>query len=155
MQDSNSPAKIPLPFGASAGAGFINSVPTPSQIGIVPGRASFTDGFVPLNFQPVSAGGVPPYGGDFNGLLNQITAGLQWLQAGGPMPYDATFSAAIGGYPKYALIASTALGNLWQSLVDNNTSNPDTGGANWVALIRTTLGGAITLYVNASTGSDS
>lgn len=135
MQDSGAPTKVPLPFGTGAGSGFINPIPTPSQIGIANGRASFTDGFPPLNFQPVSAGGVPPFGGDFNGLLFQITAGLQWQQAGGPIIYDPTYSAVIGGYANRAVIASaTTPGLWWLSTADNNTSNPDTGGANWQAL---------------------
>lgn len=135
MQDSGAPAKIPLPWGSSAGAGYINTIPTPSQIGITNGRASFTDGFPPLNFQPSGSGGVFPFGGDFNGVLNQITAGLQWLQGGGPMYYDAAFATAIDGYPKGAIIASTTLGVLWQSIVDNNSSNPDAGGAGWSLLL--------------------
>lgn len=155
MQDSQSPTKVPTPWGSAAGGAYINPIPTASQIGIANGRASWTDGFVPLNFTPVSAGGVPPFGGDVNGGLNQISAGVQWLQAGAPMPFDSVFSAAIGGYPKGALIASLAGGGFfWYSLVDNNTSNPDAGGANWALIGLLPLQTATTYYVNPVTGSD-
>lgn len=108
-------------------------MPEASQIGIEGGAASLTDGFPPLNFTPISAGGVPPFGEDMNGILNQTTAWNRWLSAGGPILYDATFQAAIGGYPNGAIVGSLVVqGNYWMSTVDGNTTNPDTGGAGWV-----------------------
>ena len=131
MLASSIPVKFPIPFGNNAGSSYIHQVPTASQIGITPGAASLTDGFVPLNFQNEATGGVPPFGNDFNGILNQITAWSRWQNAAGPVAYDGTFSTAIGGYPKGAFLTTAAGGGWWLSLVDNNTSNPDTGGANW------------------------
>lgn len=160
MNIADNPRKIPLPFADSAGGAYItNPIPTSSQIGISNGRASFETGFVPLNFVPISAGGVPPFGADFNGLLYQVTAGLRWLQAGGPIPYDATFVTEIGGYPQGAIIASaTTLGLLWISEVDGNTTNPDAGGSDWISApignSRTRLAANVNFYV-ATTGSDS
>ena len=52
----------------------------------------------------MGAGGTPPNINDFNGVLNYVTAWLRWNQAGGPVPYDASFSAEIGGYPNGAII---------------------------------------------------
>lgn len=131
MLASNIPAKFPIPFANSAGAGYIRTIPVSSQIGITNGAASLTDGFVPLNFLPVGSGGVPPFGQDFNGLLNEITSWNRWAQAGGPVGYDSAFSTAIGGYPKGAIIAAATAGNFWLCTVDNNTSDPDTAGAGW------------------------
>jgi hypothetical protein len=127
------PPKIPLPFGSSAGGSYINyPIPTASQIGITNGAASFTDGFPPNCFVPVASGGAGPFGKDFNGLLKQTTAGLQWSQAIGIWKWDSAWSTTIGGYPNGAIVQSaTTPGVLWQSTTDNNTSNPDTGGANW------------------------
>jgi hypothetical protein len=68
------------------------------------GAASLTDGFPPLTFLAVTAGGVPPFGQDMNGLLNQITAGVRWEQVGGQPVYNATFANAIGGYPNGAVL---------------------------------------------------
>lgn len=139
MQSSNIPSKIPLPFAYAAGGSYVNPIPTASQIGVVNGRASLHDGFPPLTFTPIGAGGVPPFGSDMNGILNEITAIQQWQQAGGMFFYDSAFSTIIGGYPKGAILQATsasglAYGGLWISTVENNTSNPDTGGAGWQSL---------------------
>ena len=133
MQASQAPAKIPLPFANNAGPSYIRPIPTNSQLPGNPGAASFYDGFPPGTFVDPLAGGIPPDGRDFNGLLNQMSAGLQWLQAGGAFPYDAAFQTAIGGYPAGAVVASAASpGSYWYSINDNNLTNPDTGGAGWV-----------------------
>lgn len=139
MQSSNIPAKIPLPFANAAGGSYVNSIPVNSQIGIVNGRASLADGFPPLTFTPIASGGVPPFGADMNGILKEITTIQQWQQAGGFFTYDSAFSTIIGGYPKGAILQATgasglAYGGLWISTVENNTSNPDTGGAGWQSL---------------------
>lgn len=132
MQSSNIPSKIPLPFAYAAGSSYKNTIPTASQIGITNGKASLTDGFPPLTFQPISSGGIPPFGADFNGILNEITAIQQWQEAGGFFPFDATFAAAVNGYPKGAIIQSTSQAGFWISTIENNSNNPDTGGAGWV-----------------------
>ena len=133
MEDNQIPANFPIPFASGAGAGYVRAIPEASQIGIQNGAASLTDGFPPNCFIPVEAGGSWPFGQDFNGVLQQITAWLRWLQAGAPVSWDSAFSTAIGGYPYRAVVASTVTpGLLWRSTVDNNTTNPDTGGAGWV-----------------------
>ena len=131
MQVSNAPSKSAVPF---ADSGTKNTIPVASQIGVTPGGASFTDGFPPLTMTPLAAGGVPPYGADFNGILNFLSAAVRWTQAGGSYPYDAAFAASVGGYPKGAVLANAAGTGLWLNLADNNTANPDSGGANWVAM---------------------
>ena len=134
MQNSNIPAKFPIPWASSAGGAFIRSVPTASQIGIQNGAASLTDGFPPLNFLPVASGGFPPFGQDTNGILKQITQWSQWQQAGGAVFYDGSFQTSIGGYPAGAIVASGAYpGVYWRSLLDNNTNNPDAGAVvGWI-----------------------
>lgn len=134
MQASAIPAKIQLPW-ASSGDKVV--VPVPSQIPVTDGRASFTTGFPPLNATPLSAGGVAPFWTDFNGVLNQITAVQQWQCAGGFFKYDSAFAAAIGGYPKYAILQGAA-GLLYQNTVDNNTTNPESSGVGWGAVLGTT-----------------
>jgi hypothetical protein len=140
MLASSAPAKFPIPFGANAGAGFIRPIPTLSQVGVQAGAASLTDGFPASNFSPVAAGGVPPFGQDFNGILNQTTAWVQYLSAGGPINYDPVFALAIGGYPKGALVLSADTTFQWRSTVDNNQTNPDAGNAAFTgSIISTTL----------------
>jgi hypothetical protein len=137
MKASDQPAKFPVPFGNDAGAGFIRSIPEASQIPITPGAASLTDGFPPLTFQPKASGGVPPFGQDVNGIHFQETALIRWLQAGGLPIYDAAYSTAIGGYPNGAVLVKAAANGFWISTVDDNTTDPDTGGANWNSLVGT------------------
>jgi hypothetical protein len=134
MQLSQIPAKFNIPFANNAGGSFINPIPQASQTSITPGAASLFDGFPPLNFQPTASGGIPPFGKDFNGILNQSTAWDRWFSAGGPIYYDATFQSAVGGYPNGAIVQSLIVpGNFWMSTVDNNTTNPDAGGSGWVS----------------------
>lgn len=129
MQASNAPSKSAVPFAQS---GTKNAIPVASQIGVTPGAASFTDGFPPLTMTPVAAGGVPPYGADFNGILNFLSAAVRWSQAGGRYEFDSAFATAVGGYPKGAVLSSASGSGSWQNLADNNTTNPDDGGIGWV-----------------------
>lgn len=133
MQLSGAPAQLVLPW-ANGDSSKTNPIPVPSQIGVTPGAASWTDGFPPLCATPVISGGVPPAKADMNGGLYQMSAVDVWLCAGGGFPYSSAFSAAIGGYPKGArVLAATGLW-YWHSNVDNNTTDPDTGGAGWSAV---------------------
>jgi hypothetical protein len=131
MQNSSAPSKFPIPF---ANAGTANTIPTPSQIGITTGAASLTDGFPPITFTPLSSGGQPPFGADFNGILKALSAGVRWSNAGGVYARDSTFQTAIGGYPKGAIIANSTFDNLYLNLSENNTTDPDSGGAGWTNL---------------------
>jgi hypothetical protein len=160
MEASQVPTLVGVPWAFGAISPYIRTIPVPSQIGSQNGAASFTDGFPPWCFQP----GGYPFGEDFNGILNIETLWTQWINAGGPINYNAAFSSAVGGYPQYALVASVSVpGAWWQSQVDNNTSDPDTGGANWVlcTMQQPYLDArylrqppAYTFYVNTSIGSD-
>jgi len=130
MQSSDTPAKISVPF---ANAGAKNTIPVPSQISVTPGAASFTDGFPPLTRTPLASGGVPPFGQDMNGVLFAITDIQQWQSAGGLFPWDSALSTAIGGYPKGAHVINATATGVWINQTENNTTNPDTGGAGWVS----------------------
>ena len=135
LSDSSIPTKTPTPWANTASSPtFVRTPPVGSQIGIQNCAASFTDGFPPLTFTPASAGGCPPFGADMNGILQLITQWLRWQAAGNAIQFDAAFSSSIGGYPKGAVLAAAATaGCTWTSTVDNNASNPDSGGANWLS----------------------
>jgi len=126
MQTSSQPKLLPVPF---ADAGSKQNIPNDSQIGITAGRASYTDGFPPLTRTPLAAGGVPPFGTDFNGVLNDITAALRWSQSGAGYPFNAAFNTAIAGYPKGAKIPNSTLDGYWLNTTDGNTANPEVTGA--------------------------
>ncbi len=131
MQQSNAPAKLVLPF---ANSGAKNTIPAASQIGIVAGAASLTDGFPPLTRTPLVAGGTPPSGLDMNGILFALAGINRWSNAGGRYTYDSTFATDdnVNGYPRGAVVLrSDGLGG-WLNTVENNTTDPEAGGAGWV-----------------------
>lgn len=131
MNLSDIPDRVAIPFANSAGSGYIRPVPVPSAGG---GAASFTDGFPPATFQPLSGGGAYVNGEDVNGILNHVTKWTRWQAAGGPAVYNSTFATAVGGYPHGAVLKSSATdGLLWQNSVDGNLTDPDGGSAaGWV-----------------------
>ncbi len=134
MNQTDHPTRFPIPFANGAGAGYIRAIPTPSQTPTSSDApASLTDGFPPLTFSPEASGGIPPNGKDFNGILNQLSAGVRWFQAGGQAIFNSTFAAAIGGYPKGAVLASASTpGLMFVSTADGNTTDPDgASAANW------------------------
>jgi hypothetical protein len=144
MQTSNKPALIPVPF---ADTGTKNVIPTNPPA--TPGLASLQLGFPPVTMIALPAGGIPPEGADFNGILNLISAASRWSQAGGGYTYDSDFATAIGGYPKGSVLVNTAGDGFWISLVDNNTADPDAGGAGWVPAFNQGIN-AITGLTNAN-----
>lgn len=128
MQLTNQPGKLTLPF---ANSGAKNTIPVASQIGIVAGAASLTDGFPPLTRTPLAAGGTPPSGLDMNGILYELSAAIRWANAGGQYQWDSVFAADsnTGGYPQGALVLSTDGLGFWRSTADSNTANPETATA--------------------------
>jgi hypothetical protein len=156
MQNTNLPAKTPTPFADSAGGAYKRAVPAASQIGITLGAASFHDGFPPACFSPIAGGGSWPFGQDFNGLLNQMSAWERWFQAGGVIKYDATFQTAIGGYPLGARVESVANpGLIWRSSTENNVTNPDAAGAGWSVIAFPDPGSAgFTVHALTATGAN-
>lgn len=133
LDSTTPPAKFGIPWANSAGAPYLRSIPQSSQIGIQNCAASLTDGFPPLTFVPSGSGGCPPFGQDFNGILKQLSQWGQWQAANGPVFYDSAFSTSANGYPKGAVLSSKIVpGYRWLSTAENNTTDPDAGGAGWV-----------------------
>ena len=136
MQISNLPKLLPVPF---ANSGSKQDIPVASQIGVAGGRASYTDGFPPLTRTPVAAGGIPPFGTDFNGVLNDVTSAIRWVQAGGGYRYDSTFSTTVSGYPIGAIVNNSTGDGSWLNTIDGNTNNPEASSASpltgWVPVI--------------------
>ena len=152
MQASNAPSKIYTPFAVS---GTKNSIPIPSQISTTPGKASYTDGFPPLTLTPVASGGVPPFGADFNGILNAITQIQQWQSGGGMFSYDATWNSDNSGYPKGAMLLKGAGIGYWMNTVDANANDPDTGGTGWLDISGGVVGTARNLRASLATAGTS
>jgi len=130
MQLSDAPKKISIAFSRD---GDKRSIPNTSQIGVINGAASYPTGFPPLTFIAKENGGIPPDGEDFNGVFYEITNVERFLVSGGIFKYDSAHSLLIGGYPLGAVLLNDAGTGMWRSTVDNNTSNPNAGGAGWTA----------------------
>lgn len=132
MKASDIPAKFPVAWASSAGSSYIRAIPKTTT---TLGAASLEAGFPPADATPQSAGGVPPSITDFNGILNQVTAWLQWQSAGVFNPFDSAFVSDLGGYPKGAVVLSSVTdGLMFFNTVDDNTTDPEgTSPANWLS----------------------
>lgn len=120
------PGKIITPWAQS---GLKN--PIPPAANPATGRAGFDQGFSAINMTAKEAGGIPPFGQDFNGIFYEVTSILRYMQAGGQPTFDATLATAIGGYPKGAMVLGSDGVTLWQSKVDSNSTNPNVAPENW------------------------
>jgi len=128
MQSSDIPSKLLIPFAEDGGR---NAIPTESQIGITGGKASLTDGFPPVTRIPTTAGGIPPFGLDMNGILYAISAICRWQTAGAGFPYDADFATdpLVGGYPAGARVMRDDAQGYWLNTADDNETDPSDSGA--------------------------
>ena len=127
MKLSDKPRQLGVAFAQN---GTKNTVPAQSsQSTKEKGIATYDSGFPPITMTAIAAGGIPPQGNDFNGVLNDITAAIRYGQAGSLYTFDATFAAAIGGYPSGALVLSTGANKIWWNTVDGNATDPDSAQA--------------------------
>lgn len=124
------PTNYAVPFANSGTKNTIPTAPTGS------GKASFTEGFPPVTMQPLTAGGIPPEGKDFNGILYDITSHTIWVNAGGQYQFDVALATAIGGYPAGMVVQNNAGTSSYVSAVNNNTTNfnttPSSIGTLWL-----------------------
>lgn len=120
------PVQIKVPF---ATGGLKNAIP--ANANPTDGHAGYDVGFPAINMTPKTAGGIPPFGQDFNGIFFEVSTAIQFLEAGGSFPYSSVFSTAVGGYPLGALVSRTDGAGLWRNTVANNTTDPEAFGAGW------------------------
>lgn len=140
-----------------ASAGTFNNIPATVSGVTLPNQASYQTGFPTITLTPLVSGGLPPLGADMNGILNALSQAANWSSAGGLYSYDSTFATTVGGYPKGALLAKYNGVGLWQNIADANTTNPDSGGTNWVdPIINATINPTTDpTFVNSSTSPSS
>lgn len=151
MQINTPPIKIVLPFAEGDPSGRATIPVTTSE----PGWASLTQGFPLVTRTPKAAGGIPPRGVDMNGILNAISAAARWSAAGAGYKYDSAFAndANVAGYPKGARVLNDAGTAYFINTADGNTTNPNSGGANWLRDFSLGTSQYIRLpYIDASTG---
>lgn len=88
--------------------------------------ASVAEGFPEITLKPIADGGIPPAGGDLNGMLNLLSQFYCFYQDGGTYTFDENISSVIGGYPKGAVLwYNSATGQHIQvvSNIEDNTHN--------------------------------
>ncbi|MHC5174360.1 phage tail protein [Serratia rhizosphaerae] len=123
MKLVDKPRQLAVTF---ASGGEKNTIPdSATQETKEKGNAAYDSGFPPLTMMAIAAGGIPPHGKDFNGLLNDVTAALRYSQAGGLYSFNADFAQAIDGYPVGAVVLSTDGSKIWWNTVEANSTDPD------------------------------
>lgn len=124
------PDLIPAPFAENATPGTIEPIPplTPS----VPQQATWSSGFPQVTMQPLAAGGIPPRGQDFNGVLNALSQHIFHMQGGGQYKWSDDH----GPYSIGDVLQSDDGLRSYVSVVDNNTdnfnTNPSSIGVSWL-----------------------
>jgi hypothetical protein len=130
MSGAPTPERVVEAFAAAAAPPYI-TLPIPVAADPTPGKASFDTGFPAITM--TNPGGIPPSGADMNGILFTLSSWCAALQGGQIAAYDATAQTAFGGYKLGALLTKADGSGYWQSIVDANMTDPDTGGAGWVS----------------------
>lgn len=125
------PVFIAKAFAKDAGPTFRNDIPTTTA---TPQRASLSIGFPPLVMTPVGAGGKPMLGPDMNGILYALSTHTVYQQTGQPYKYSSDVVGALGGYAVGTLLGSVDGLTLWYNVSALNVTDPDTGGAGWIAM---------------------
>lgn len=98
----------------------------PSQNANGSDTSSINLGFLPITSEPLDDGGIAPERVDFNGMFYLSTDQRVFLQNGGRITYNPNVAAAIGGYPKGAIldyIDSNGKYIFAKSLIENNNYN--------------------------------
>ncbi|WP_387690757.1 phage tail protein [Photorhabdus sp. RM71S] len=114
------PNLIPMPFAKD---GQKDDIPATHTSELANQKATWDVGFPPITMLPVTAGGLPPSGRDFNGILNQISENIVHLSKGGKFKFSTEYTEQIGGYSKGAILQSDDELKEYQSLIDNNKIN--------------------------------
>lgn len=132
MTSTQMPTRLamPQPFASGANA-------TRATIGSVSGNSvNYPDGFPAVYSSPASEGGKYVSRGEMNAIGNMASNDLHYFKCGGLNTFDAAFAAAVGGYPKGAVLDYIVGYKLYKviSLVDSNTVDytaVGVDGENW------------------------
>ncbi len=129
------PDLILIPFGENATPGTIDPIPQVRGPDDSLQQATWNEGFPQVTMTPLAAGGTPPKGQDFNGVLKAISEHTVFVGRGGQYKWSDEYVAATGGYSIGDVIQADTGLNSYVSLVDNNTVNfnttPASIGTSW------------------------
>lgn len=117
------PKAMTTPWGKN---GLKNEIPEKRTPTSTYGSASYDTGFPSETMTPIASGGKPPSGKDMNGVLFDLSEHIVYQSAGNRYRFDAEWVQKTGGYAKGAVVMNDAGDTEYVSLVDNNTSNPNT-----------------------------
>ena len=115
-----------------ANAGNRTPIPDATQVS---GNVSYEEGYGPDYSKQL---GVDPAAKNigregYNAVLFDVTESIQAAQTGQRLPFDAPLAAAIGGYPRGAVVARTDGNGGWISQASLNSSNPEVDTTtNWL-----------------------
>jgi len=123
---SNTPTKIVTPFGLDS----TNIDAYPSDSPDITGLSA-PEGF-PANY--MTTGGDKPRGQLFNRLLFDVTYWVREFLSGRTPRYDAAYQTLLGGYDADSTVMGDDGLTIYLSTVNNNMTNPNSGGAGWVAI---------------------
>lgn len=148
------PDLIITPFASDALPGYVDSIPETLPPGADPQDASWDKGFPPVTMTPLAAGGIPPKGQSFNGVLKAISEHTVFLGHGGQYKWSAEYVAASGGYSIGDVVQADDGLSSYVSLVNTNTANfnttPASIGVSWAIYSR----GAQATQAEAEAGTD-
>jgi hypothetical protein len=128
------PDKISTAWAADAATTYINDIPVSDPVD--PQRSSWESGFRPITMTPEASGGLPPYGQDFNGVLNALSSHTLFTNTGGQYRFDGVLATIIGGYDEGTVLQSNDGKASYRSAVNNNLTNfntiPSSIGTLWM-----------------------
>lgn len=117
MENNSLPKVLPNPIAAY---GIKNDIPADATGTYL---ASINEGYPEVTMTPVDEGGVPPAGGDLNGMFNLLSQFYYFTQNGGAYTFNKNISDAIGGYPKGAVLWNNGSGGVRSQVVSNIGNN--------------------------------
>lgn len=119
---------LPSAFAQNASVAYKNEIPAERTASVPENAATYSDGFGSATFLPVNPdnpenSGTPPRGGDFNGILGDLSIPLFRAQMGLPINTWNSEIAALG-YPVGAIVWYE--GSLYQALSANSQAPTNT-----------------------------
>lgn len=123
------PKLLTTPFAADAPPELRTDIQV--STGAAPNSATYQQGFPEDTMKPITAGGVPPKGSDFNGIFYDITDNIVFQTQGNGYGFDAAYATSIGGYPLNARLRLNN-GDIVRSTVASNTTDPNVDMTGWV-----------------------
>lgn len=129
------PDLILTPFARDASPSTMEPIPDARTPTDPPEKATWEQGFPLVTMTPLAAGGIPPKGQDFNGVLKAISEHTVFLGGGGQYKWSDAYVSRNGGYSSGDVVQANDGRNSYVSLVDNNTTNfnssPGSIGVTW------------------------